>query len=123
MEKIMVLDDTSNNLNPRFGAVSSPSNLNSPDNYPPEFHQQLALIPLEIDSLQIYGQDENLPLLLFYDDDSDEDDMSDDENFDDMDDDFDDDFDEDEDYEDEDYEDEDEDYDYEEDVDYDDFDE
>jgi len=136
MEKIMVLDNTENNLNPRFGERSLlsntiPSDFNSPDknlseNYPLEFCQMPALMPTELDSLQtIDGQGGILPLFLSYNDDNDEDDMSDDENFDDMDDDFDDDFDDDEDFEDEDedYEEEDEDYDYEEDVDYDDFDE
>jgi len=137
MEKIMILDDdTTNNLSPKVGVASLPLNMipsdlsspgkNLPDGYPSEFLNQLALMPLVNDSLQTNDLlEENLPILLFYNDDSDEDDMGDDENFDDMDDDFDDDFDEDEDYEDEDedYEDEDEDYDYEEDVDYDDFDE
>ena len=115
----MVLDETMNSPDYRFGAPTLPEAALEP---------QLALmtqLPFE----GAVGQDEGLPFLFFDDEDSeDEEDMDEDENFDDMDDDFDDDFDdedEDEDFddEDEDYDEEDDDYDYEEDVDYDDFDE
>ena len=105
MEKAMVLDET----------------MNEPDSNLPDLSPQLALIPIWNDYSS--GQNEELPLFLFDDEDVDEEDMDEDENFDDMDEDFDDDFDDDEDDFDDDYEDEDEDYDYEEDVDYDDFDE
>jgi hypothetical protein len=105
MENTMVLDETLNSPNPGL---------------------ELALMPLWND-YSPRGQQEDLPFLVFDDEDSEDDeDMAEDESFDDMDDDLDDDFDDDEDdfdNEDDDYEDEDDDYDYEEDVDYDDFDE
>jgi len=71
------------------------------------------------------GQNENLPFLLFDDDDGEDEDMNDEEGFNDIDDDFDDedDFDDDFDDDEDDFDEEEDDFDYEEDVDYDDFDE
>jgi hypothetical protein len=135
MEKIMVLDESTNEplgFNPPDYHLQD---FNPPDNYP-----QLALMPVwnEYSTDETFGdsgrQDEGLPsdfvsVLMISDEDDKGEDMDEDDNFDDMDDDFDDDFDDDDEDEfdedeDDDYDDEeDEDYDYEEDVDYDDFDE
>ena len=126
----MVFDKTINNPKRGFDAAALPQtamfppDIHSPEDNLPDEYPMLTLMPLEND-YSPGGLNEDLPFLIFDDDDMDEDDMSDDESFDDMDDDFEDDFDDDDDFddEDEDYDDEDDDFDYEEDVDYDDFDE